>query len=109
MGGKPGKPPSTPHHCPKQSKGKCRKNVYTPKWKKPYCPAHKTYHCPKEYTFLQTEKCPGCGWRVGDPEVVEKTDDKKTDGNGDGSGDGKLADIKEEEKPLRIISRSGKK
>ena len=57
---------STTHHCPKKSKGGCRKG-HTPT-NFPYCTTHQAYckdsRCTPDYPFLQGQGCNNCKGRA---------------------------------------------
>lgn len=68
------------HHCPKKSKGGCRK-AETPRGV-PYCSNHQTYcqvpGCSSKYPYLITEKCKTCNNRKA-YEQKQKDEKKKAD------------------------------
>jgi hypothetical protein len=71
---------TTTNHCPKKSKGGCRK-AKTPAGA-PYCGVHQIYctvpGCASEYTFLKSEKCKTCTNRKA-YEQKQKDEKKKVD------------------------------
>jgi hypothetical protein len=70
----------TTHHCPKKSKGGCRKGYKTRLLNKSYCPEHQTY-CPnpgcKERVHLKTEACVQCVARQQADDKKKKEDERK--------------------------------
>lgn len=71
---------ATTHHCPKKSKGNCRKHVKTPTKHKPYFPEHQTYcrgpTC-DERIHLITEACVKCAARQQQEERRKKEEERK--------------------------------
>jgi hypothetical protein len=71
---------TTTHHCPKKSKGGCRR-ARTPGGA-PYCAVHQIYckvpGCSSEYPYLLTEKCRTCINRKA-YEQKQKDEKKKAD------------------------------
>lgn len=71
----------TTHHCPKASKGGCRK-AETPS-RMPYCATHQTYckvaGCSSEYPFLLGQGCNTCKGRAEQERKMKKEKKKAED------------------------------
>lgn len=71
---------STTHHCPKKSKGGCRKGNTPTGF--PYCTLHMTYcrdpRCTPDYPFLKGQGCNNCKGRQ-EREKKEKEEKRKAE------------------------------